>query len=466
MRIAYGPGMRVTMLGHGTLLCETEDVRILMDPWILGPANFRSWWHLPDVPADVRELPPLDYVYISHLHGDHFHEPTLEKLSRDVTVLVPKLYHDRLVTKLGRLGYRKILELSHAREVALTAATRVTCMQMGNDSVLALADSSAAMLNANDALQGGHADVKLPLLQLLRARYAFDIAFQSFGTAGAFPKCYQIEDMSPKRMDPWSKERAMLRNFVNGAVTIGARHTVPFAGGFALLADRLMWMNEAKTTPADALEALRASRRTTEGFEMNPGDVWDSREGLTVRHAPVDWSRRLDLIRTMRDTHAAEVERIDREDRHGPADLPELFQRRLSQNLHRFPLLRRRLGCSLLFDVEGEPSGQWEVDLRRPSGWFRSGDSGEWVLRVRIPSRLLAEVLADPDGWETLGIAYKLDLYIRKGARAKEGLLDRLMNTPSPFWFLRTVLAPRFAQLAIHRRQEFARILRAKLTAS
>ena len=64
------------------------------------------------------------------------------------------------------------------------------------------------------------------------------------------------------------------------------------------------------------------------------------------------------------------------------------------------------------------------------------------------------------------GIAYRLDLYIKKGARAKEGLLDRLVNTPSPFWFLRTVLAPRFAQLAIHRRQEFSRILRAKLTAT
>ncbi|HEX6077999.1 MAG TPA: MBL fold metallo-hydrolase [Methylomirabilota bacterium] len=458
--------MRVTMLGHATVLCETEDVRILMDPWILGPANFRSWWHLPDVPPDLSGLPPLDYLYISHLHGDHFHEPTLEKLSRDVTVLVPRLYHDRLVTKLGRLGYRNILELSHAREVALSAATRVTCMQMGNDSVLALADSSAAMVNANDALQGGHPDVKLPLLQMLRARYDFDIAFLSFGTAGAFPKCYQIEDMSPKSMDPWTKERAMLRNFVNGATIIAARHTVPFAGGFALLADRLMWMNEAKTTPADALEALRASGSPTVGLEMNPGDQWDSREGLAVRHAPVDWSRRLDLIEGMRETHAAEVERIDREDHRGPADLPEFFQRRLTQNLHRFPLLRRRLGCSLLFDVEGDPGGQWEVDLRRPSGWFRSGDSGEWVLRIRIPSRLLAEVLADPDGWETLGIAYKLDLYIKKGARAKEGLVDRLMNTPSPFWFLRTVLAPRFAQLAIHRRQEFSRILRAKLTAS
>jgi hypothetical protein len=458
--------MRVTMLGHAALLCETEDVRILMDPWILGPANFQSWWHLPDIRADLSGLPRLDYIYISHLHGDHFHEPTLEKLSRDVTVLIPRLYHDRLVTKLGRLGYRRIRELPHAREVRLTAATRVTCVQMGNDSVLAVADSAAAMLNANDALQGGHPDVALPLLKALRARYAFDIAFLAFGTAGAFPKCYHIEDMSPKSMDPWTKERAMLRNFVNGAISIGARHTVPFAGGFALLADRLMWMNEAKTTPVDALEALRASRSTSAGFEMNPGDQWDSREGLMARHAPVDWSGRLDLIKTMRATHAAEVERIDREERCGPADLPEIFQRRLRQNLRRFPLLRRRLDCSVLFDVEGEPGGQWEVDLRRPSGWFRSGNSGEWLLRVRIPSRLLAEVLTDPDGWETLGISYKLDLYIKKGARAKEGLVDRLVNTPSPFWLLRTVLAPRFAQLAIHRRQEFSKILRDKLSGS
>jgi hypothetical protein len=132
-----------------------------------------------------------------------------------------------------------------------------------------------------------------------------------------------------------------------------------------------------------------------------------------------------------------ELARIDLEERSAPADLCEMFQHRLTQNLHRFPLLRGRLNCAVLFNVEGEPGGLWEVDLRRPSGWFRHGDSGDWDLRVTIP-----------------------------GARAKEGLLDRLINTPSPFWFLRTVLAPRFAQLMIHRRQEFSHILRAKLTAS
>lgn len=94
---------------------------------------------------------------------------------------------------------------------------------MGNDSVLAVADSSSAMLNANDALQGSHPDIKLPLLRALRERYQFEIALLAFGTAGAFPKCYQIEEVSAKGMDPWIKERAMLNNFVLGAETIGAK---------------------------------------------------------------------------------------------------------------------------------------------------------------------------------------------------------------------------------------------------
>jgi beta-lactamase family protein len=453
------------MLGHAALLCETQDARILMDPWIEGPANFRSWWHLPKVPHDLSKLPHIDYLYISHLHGDHFHEPSLSRLAQRPTVLVPRLYHDRMISKLRRLGYERIRELPHARRVPLTSATHVECVQMGNDSVLAVADPSGAMLNANDALQGAHPDIKLPLLRSLRQRYAFDVAFLAFGTAGAYPKCYQIEDASAKSMDPWIKERAMLRNFVEGAKVVEAKFVVPFAGGFALLADRLMWMNDAKTTPVDALAALRDQGAPGTGLEMNPGDVWDSRAGLIRIHPSVDWSRRLELVRDMHKTQAAEVAKIDAEERTGPADLQELFQARLTQNLRRFPLLRQRMDASVLFVVEGEPGGQWEVDLRKPSGWFREGDSGDWAMRLTIPAGLMAQVLTDPDGWETLGISYKLALYLRKGARTKEGLLDRLMNTPSPLWILRTMLTPRFVEFVVHRRREFSQILRAKLSA-
>src|SRR6266699_6572367 len=231
--------MRVEMLGHACLVCETEDARILMDPWLIGPANFRSWWHIPRLTRAVAELPPFDYIYISHLHGDHFHETTLQQLDRRATVLIPRLYHNRMVHRLRDLGYTRIVELSHAKEFQLTRATRVNCVQMGRDSVLAVADSSASMLNANDALQGAHPDIKLPLLRTLAERYRFNIVFLAFGTAGPFPKCYRIEDVPARAMDPWLKERAMLSNFLAGAKAIGANTVVPFAGGFALLADKL-----------------------------------------------------------------------------------------------------------------------------------------------------------------------------------------------------------------------------------
>ncbi|MGH9892053.1 MAG: hypothetical protein ACREA0_08745, partial [bacterium] len=73
----------------------------------------------------------------------------------------------------------------------------------------------------------------------------------------------------------------------------------------------------------------------------------------------MDWSRRLDVIRDMQRARAIEVARIEAEDRQGPPDLYDTFQRRLGQNLRRFPLLRRRMDCSMLFVVEGEPGGLW-----------------------------------------------------------------------------------------------------------
>ena len=121
------------------------------------------------------------------------------------------------------------------------------------------------------------------------------------------------------------------------------------------------------------------------------------------------------------------------------------------------------MNCSVLFVVEGQPGGQWEIDLRGSNRLLREGDSGDWLIRVTIPAGLLAEVLMDPDGWETLGISYKLDLYLRKGARIPEALLSRLIYTPSPSSLVRLLLAPRFAELVMRRRQEFFRMVRDKL---
>jgi L-ascorbate metabolism protein UlaG (beta-lactamase superfamily) len=86
-------GLRITWLGHSTLLVEIDSYRILIDPvwgertspftW-MGPERF----HEPPLPWN--ELPTLDAVLISHDHYDHLDMPTIRRLiDSDVPILVP-----------------------------------------------------------------------------------------------------------------------------------------------------------------------------------------------------------------------------------------------------------------------------------------------------------------------------------------------------------------------------------------
>jgi L-ascorbate metabolism protein UlaG (beta-lactamase superfamily) len=77
-------GLRITWLGHSTMLLEQDGVRILTDPvwgersspldWI-GPAR----WYPP--PIALGDLPPIDVVLISHDHYDHLDHPTMVALA-------------------------------------------------------------------------------------------------------------------------------------------------------------------------------------------------------------------------------------------------------------------------------------------------------------------------------------------------------------------------------------------------
>src|SRR6201993_718734 len=80
-----GSGLRVTWLGHSTLLIEIDGLRVLTDPvWglrasplrVAGPRRFQP------VPVPLRALPPLDLVVISHDHYDHLDYPTIRQLRK------------------------------------------------------------------------------------------------------------------------------------------------------------------------------------------------------------------------------------------------------------------------------------------------------------------------------------------------------------------------------------------------
>jgi L-ascorbate metabolism protein UlaG (beta-lactamase superfamily) len=80
---APATGLRITWLGHASVVVEIDGRRLLLDPvWaervsplpFAGPKRF----HPPPLPLD--ELPPLDAIIISHDHYDHLDRSVIRLL--------------------------------------------------------------------------------------------------------------------------------------------------------------------------------------------------------------------------------------------------------------------------------------------------------------------------------------------------------------------------------------------------
>lgn len=77
-------GLRVTWLGHSTLLLELDGLRVLTDPvWSdrISPFGALAPRRFQPVPAPIAALPPLDAILISHDHFDHLDRGTIAGLA-------------------------------------------------------------------------------------------------------------------------------------------------------------------------------------------------------------------------------------------------------------------------------------------------------------------------------------------------------------------------------------------------
>ncbi len=85
----------VTWIGHATVLVQLEGVSFLTDPTWAGRSGPFSGLigvrRYTPAPIRLEDLPPIDFVLISHDHYDHLDEPTVRKLARlfNPTFVVP-----------------------------------------------------------------------------------------------------------------------------------------------------------------------------------------------------------------------------------------------------------------------------------------------------------------------------------------------------------------------------------------
>lgn len=285
--------MRVTSIGHAGMLIETGDVSIVCDPWF-NPAFLGSWFVFPrndQLSPDLLErIGRADYLYVSHLHADHFDEEFLtERVDRGITVLVPGYPTRELERRIRALGFSNIrrtvdrqeFDLGHGVTAAIHVETSITDGP-GGDSALVVSDGVTRVVDQNDC--------RTTDLDALRSHGPIDLHWLQYSGAIWYPMVYDETPAEMRRLCH-AKVESQYTRAMHYVQAVDSRYVVPSAGPPVFLDPELSHLNmvtgdELSIFPDQRgfIERLQRSGRGN-GVSVIPGSVIDiTPESMVVTH--------------------------------------------------------------------------------------------------------------------------------------------------------------------------------------
>jgi UDP-MurNAc hydroxylase len=438
--------MKFTILSHAGLLVESGGVRLAIDPWIIGSCYWRSWWNYPK-PVPWAAHMQVDYVYLTHLHWDHFHGPSLRKLPRSATLLIPESHFLRM-KKDGEIFFDRIVEMPHGKLLRLEGGLELTSYQSGltMDTTLAISDGRTTLLDMNDCKLMGR-----PLQQVVRRHPRVDFVFRSHSSASAYPWCVETED--PSALAYRSNEDYM-RDFTATARICRARYAIPFASAHCFLHRETRRYNETAVSPEDVKRYFDAHRPDgSECVVMVAGDSWSDASGFEI--APQDWfTNRAAHI----EAYAAEKRevleaqyRLEQEVELGFRPFEKYFRAQL-ESLPR--LLKAVFRPVVVFELDGRPDVHWVVDYGARRVYASEQRPEAYALRLSLPAFVLKDCLYKRL-FSTFSASKRLRIELRPGHIRDFLIFFQLLDLYEYEYFpLRRMLSWRFVRVWSRRWRE------------
>jgi UDP-MurNAc hydroxylase len=276
--------VQVTSVGHAGFLIQTHAGNILCDPWV-NPAYFASWFPFPDNSAlDWDKLGDCDYLYVSHLHRDHFDAKNLrDHVNKDAVVLLPDFPVPDLRNELEKLGFHRFFETTDSvkhrisgpkgdLEVMIIALRAPADGPIG-DSALVVSDGVTTVFNMNDARPVD--------LDVLAAEFGHvDVHLLQYSGAIWYPMVYDMPVRAKESFGTQKRQRQMdrARQYI---AQVGATWVVPSAGPPCFLDPELRHLNDDRADPSNIFpdQMVFLDQMRTHGHDggllMIPGSTAD-----------------------------------------------------------------------------------------------------------------------------------------------------------------------------------------------
>jgi UDP-MurNAc hydroxylase len=405
--------MRATSIGHAGILIETAQATIACDPWFT-PAFFGSWFVFPrndQLPERVQQvLAKPDYLYISHLHGDHLDEDWLPRhVDLSTPVLLPGYPTKEMERRIRQLGFTEIirtvdgeeLDLGGGLTIAIHVETSITDGPAG-DSALVVSDGETRLVNQNDCRTSD--------LSALAAHGPIDLHWLQFSGAIWYPMVY---DESPETMRELLdiKVESQFARALRYVEAIGARYVVPSAGPPCFLDDDLYFANmitgdEVSIFPDQREFISRLAAGAHVGILNVPGTEIDiTPTSMTVTHPMPDAEVRsifTDKDAYLRRYQADWADWLTEHKATWHAPTPDLLQTIIDwwqPILAMAPTVCDAVGAGLLLravDSAGTGAGDVEVYVDFPTATVRAWDGVEpFRYSFEIQRELVETVVAN-----------------------------------------------------------------------
>ena len=264
-----GAGLRVALIGHASFLIQTGGLNILVDPVFserASPFSFAGPKRINPPGITLEDLPPIDWILVSHNHYDHMDLEALRQITarHPARILVP--LGNEAILRAGGIS-APVEERDWGAEVALSDGVTTHLVPAKHWSARGLFDRRHALW-CGFVLRGpagvvhvvGDTGYHQPLFADVKAR--FGSPRLSLIPIGAYAPRWFMKD---QHIDP---EQA-----VQAFVDCGARAAIGYHWGTFQLTD------EGVERPVEELAAALAARGIdgTRFAAFRPGQVWQAR---------------------------------------------------------------------------------------------------------------------------------------------------------------------------------------------